>query len=552
MRMSRWVGPAVLGAVLAGVLVPSEALACGGFFCSRVPVDQSGENIVFGVHGRRVEAHVQIQYQGEAEKFAWVVPVPSLPGLSIGSPALFTFLAQATQPQFQLEWTRTCTSFQWPWMDVANESASPGSRGADGGVEPGVVVVSQEEVGPFDAAILQATDAQALRTWLVDNGYDLTSVGSDLLEPYVGTDAYFVALKLQKDRDVGDLRPIVLTMEDAAPGIPIRLTAVAARPDMPIRAYVLAEKRAVPVNYRHVLLNPTRVDWLNGGANYAALASGAVDEAGGHAFLTEFAGPSAPLAAGFGRGSFDTAALARLTHPVDFMRGIMQQSFPSDGTLLALLRRYIPLPQALRSNGVTEQSFYNFMEQFRADIDSDPGRAAFDAAGFAAELEESIVEPLARADALLDAHPYLTRLFTTMSAAEMTKDPEFDSNPDAPDVSNIHRAKASEESCEADFSQRRIRIELPDGTFFLTRRADGPLTTGPGALRVEQFSNTGGPTVLQDNAAGMAAAVRAVGGGVGGEGCGGCTSAALGPTLAGLLLGLQALRRRRNQGAVRG
>src|SRR5262245_11571312 len=90
MRMHGWGGVAALATVLVGVSLPSEALACGGFFCSRVPVDQSGENIVFGVDGRRVEAHVQIQYQGAAEKFAWVVPVPSLPQLSIGSPVLFT------------------------------------------------------------------------------------------------------------------------------------------------------------------------------------------------------------------------------------------------------------------------------------------------------------------------------------------------------------------------------------------------------------------------------------------------------------------------------
>ena len=53
-------------------LIPSEADACGGFFCSQVPINQSGERIIFSIEGTTVEAHVQITYSGEAKKFSWV------------------------------------------------------------------------------------------------------------------------------------------------------------------------------------------------------------------------------------------------------------------------------------------------------------------------------------------------------------------------------------------------------------------------------------------------------------------------------------------------
>lgn len=541
--MTRFTFAALAGAILcAGLFLPTEAAACGGFFCSTTPIDQSGENIVFGVDGDKVEAHVQIQYAGEAEKFAWVVPLHAKPTLSIGSPALFTYLARATQPQFRLEWQSQCGG---RWFDAVEESAptSAGSE-ADAG-SSGVVVVSREDVGPYDAAILTATSAEALTTWLTDNGYDLTASGEAAIEPYVQPGYYFVALKLQQNKGVGDLRPIVLNTEGNTPCVPIRLTAIAARPNMPIRAYVLSQKRAIPENYRHVLINETRIDWLSGGANYSQVASAAVDEAGGRAFLTEFAGPAADIAAGFRVSPYDTSRLAAIPHPVDFVEEVMMQGFQGDGSLMALFRKYIPMPASLQGS-VDEQSFYNAIWNYRDDIDNDPGRMTFDAAGFAAELEELVVKPLLRSQQLLNAHPYLTRLFTTMSAEEMTVDPEFDFNSDAPAVSNVHTAYAWADSCEEDWRKRRVKIMLEDGTYFFTTRGDGAFNEGPNALRIEQYSNVGPASLVQDNSRAIRDVVMGAGGGVDGEGCG-CTSGGLSSGFFALLGVIGLLRRGRKR-----
>jgi hypothetical protein len=37
---------------------------------------------------------------------------------------------------------------------------------------------------------------------------------------------------------------------------------------MDIRVFVLANDRAAPTNYRHVLVNPLKIDWLNLASNY--------------------------------------------------------------------------------------------------------------------------------------------------------------------------------------------------------------------------------------------------------------------------------------------
>src|SRR5262245_47235490 len=92
---------------LAALLVTADAFACGGTFCDSpppgrppMPVEQTGENIVFVMAQGVVEAHVQIQYNGDPARFAWLVPVPAAPTLSVGSEQLFLNLLNGTVPTF--------------------------------------------------------------------------------------------------------------------------------------------------------------------------------------------------------------------------------------------------------------------------------------------------------------------------------------------------------------------------------------------------------------------------------------------------------------------
>ncbi|MBN1203391.1 MAG: DUF2330 domain-containing protein [Myxococcaceae bacterium] len=532
---------AVWGALLtAGLLAAPPAEACGGFFCSRVPIDQAGERIVFGVRDDTVEAHIQIQYQGDAEKFSWVVPMPALPSLDVGSPLIFGFLDSRTQPRFQIEWQNFCGGGPRGDVLMDGDSAGPPQEGSAGG--GGVVVVSQQEVGPYDAAILQASEPTKLTDWLRDNGYDLTEQGAAALEPYVGQGNYFVALKLQQNKQVGDLRPIVLRFQGNRPCIPIKLTAIAARPDMPIIAYVLANKRAIPVNYRHVLINPTRIDWLRFGSNYASVATEAVDEAGGRAFLTEFAGAAEPIAQGFDAflPDYDTLRLSGKSHPVDFADELLRQGFTQDPAIPGMLRKYIPMPASLVQQGVKEPQFYNNLAQYRGDIDADPNRPPFDVSGFVQEIKDTIVTPAKKSLELLQAHPYLTRLYTTMSAEEMTVDPDFDFNSDAPDVPNLYTVKATLESCEAN---GRVRLELPDGRYWYTNFNAGPFDQGPSSLRIEQWSTVGPAAIVQDNSGRVNKALEDGGGGVGSCGCSSTEAGSAG--LLSLFFALWGARRRR-------
>ena len=57
---------------------------------------------------------------------------------------------------------------------------------------------------------------------------------------------------------------------------------------------------------------------------------------------------------------------------------------------------------------------------------------------FLTEVEELVIQPLEKTAKLFADQPYMTRFYTTMSAAEMTLDPEFDLNDELGDVSNSH------------------------------------------------------------------------------------------------------------------
>src|SRR3954447_17704337 len=95
---------AAAGLMATLIATPQRAHACGGFFCSTTPIDQSGEQIIFSVSQSHVTAHIQISYQGQAKDFAWVVPVQTKPTLSVGSQAVFQALSQRTSPQFTVDW----------------------------------------------------------------------------------------------------------------------------------------------------------------------------------------------------------------------------------------------------------------------------------------------------------------------------------------------------------------------------------------------------------------------------------------------------------------
>jgi hypothetical protein len=506
---SAWLAPFTLALLGA----PESALACGGFFCSSAsPVNQTAEQIVFAKNDDgTVTALIQIAYQGPSESFAWVLPIKGVPTVGVSSNSAIQSLTYATDPQYILEPTveGKCNELVYTPGAIADESGI--LAGSPNGPVPSVTVVAEGSVGPYDYVAIEPVDgledpAQVALEWLQDNGYDLAPQSSEVLGPYLAQDMNLIAFRLTKGNAVGSIRPVMITYEGAKPTIPIRPTAVAANADMGVRVWVLGKARAIPENYLGLELNEARIDWFYWQNNYDRVVAEAADEAGGQGFVTEFSGRTGEFAEliwtdyhdqqweAFNSTDYDTA-FDRMAAAASLFRGW-------DGVRDAI-GEATTLP-----SGVTLDEFGQNPEAYRNDpalvIDEDL---------FQERLVEWVVEPVRQTQLLIDAHPHMTRMYTTLSPEEMTLDPLFSFNADLPDVAREHRAEITY-YCNPNIYQYEApwRIRLESGVEFTGTQSVWPvaLANSPAAARIVTLSESGAPDVVLDNRGAIADVVSEV------------------------------------------
>ena len=88
-------------------------------------------------------------------------------------------------------------------------------------------------------------------------------------------------------------------------------------------------------------------------------------------------------------------------------------------------------------------------------------------------LDEAVVRPLREAQKNLDDNPYLTRLYSTVSPDEMTRDPLFTFNADLPEVPRERRAQAVRK-WDNECTLEGVNITLSNGeSFTVTDNLDG-------------------------------------------------------------------------------
>ena len=477
-------------------MTPTPAEACGGTFCDGVlpgdmPVNQTGETILFALDNGFVEAHVQIEYDGgDAEQFAWLVPVPEIPEVEVGSWRLVQSALAGTVPVYGFENNWVCEDMDPPPSTTGvGFIDSPDGGGTSG--RPDVVV--EDVVGAFQYVVLQGGTSDSVTQWLLDNGYSSDTEAPAILDDYITEGHVFVAFRLRHGLGVEDIHPVVIRYPGTEACIPIRLTAVAAEDDMRIRALFLGENRVVPTNYRHVQLNRARLNWLGLGSNYDDLVSMAVDAPGadGRAFITEYAGASSTVDTTLlDTSTYDSSVFADMpiVEVIDTLeqQDLVSCSGPTGCFWLhelasSLVHEFIPVPE-----GLTDGEFYSCLSCYAALIDGE----AWDAEAFMAAYDERIVAPMQHANDLLDTWPYLTRLYTTISPHEMTSDPMFTENPDLDDVANRHGAQRNQACCGNAMQLPGGRIIALEGTG--NTWPDWPEEM-PWAERVEEFTVAGGP-----------------------------------------------------------
>ncbi len=285
---------ATLAMATAVLLTPTEAEACGGFFCGQQPVDQQAERVVFAMNGDGTVTMIsQISYTGASEDFAWVLPlsaVPAVESLETFPQLALTGLDAQTGPQFVMP-----TDCPGLFLEDAATGGTGGGPSRSGG---GVEVHIRAEVGPYDVAVIESTDPMALYEWLRTEGYRVSSAMEPYIRVYTEEGMKFLALKLQDDADTSDITPFKFTLPGDVPSVPLRLTALAAEPEMGIAVFILGDMRYGPAGtWTEVDIDDSEIVWrpytYPMETNWAALVARAVDAVEGRGFVTEYAGSTA-------------------------------------------------------------------------------------------------------------------------------------------------------------------------------------------------------------------------------------------------------------------
>jgi MYXO-CTERM domain-containing protein len=358
-------------------------------------------------------------------------------------------------------------------------------------------VVFNATVGAFDVVVLQGGTSSEVIAWLDANQYQQNPLAQPILDDYLSKGYLFVALKLTGGAGVDEIHPIVIKYAGDTPCVPIKLTAIAATEDMEVRTFFLGKGRVVPTNYKHLVLNQARVDWTAATQTFLPAVTAAANEpvANGHGFVTEYAGPNFVSQGGLYNSQWDASAYPGLK-PEQLVPTLQKQGLVSCSggatctfyhpLIEGLMHEFLPPPA-----GVNDAAYYGCVACYLGQADL----SSWDGAAFGKALIERVIQPGVHAQSLLQTWPYVTRMLTTLSPAEMTEDPEFhedDSLP--PDGAKLFATR--QVACNGQSA-----MVLPGGRTIALVGGAWPAwdATMPWVDLIEEYPLKGAPIVLVDN-----------------------------------------------------
>jgi hypothetical protein len=268
------------------------------------------------------------------------------------------------------------------------------------------------------------------------------------------------------------------------------------------------------VNYRSLVLDDARIDWLSAGvfaagtlpkggvgpvgphvtrpSNYDAIVAAATREAGGHGFVTELGGPASQFRPVVW-WSLDAKELPSIAdqHYADGIDAIVAANrlFGSWDGWQDAIRGATSLPA-----GVSISEFARDPSRYR-------GLAKVDKLRLFELLREDVVKPVADAAAMFDRAPYLTRLYGVMGPNEMTVDPVFDYDVGLAQVSSVHVARQVIDCTPTPNRQDAAwRVRVPQGGVIAGKGRQWPAAdTMPANLKIVDLSGGGAGRVVKDN-----------------------------------------------------
>ncbi len=262
----------------------------------------TGHRMALSISNERTVLWDQIQYSGDPEDFAWVLPVGPGAVLEASSDAWFEALDAVTSTRVSSP-PLFCAGGGSGFSEGGSDGSCSGfgcsndEAGGDGGYgegyrldpEPddGVDVLHEGTVGPYETVTLHAEDGDSLQTWLTTHGYDLPPDIEPVIEAYVEEGADFIALRLAPGQGVRQMTPVRVVTPGASTILPLRMVAAGTGSSVSIVLYVLGEGRYdTDRPGAEVDLDELRWDWEAEESNWAELREDALADGG---FLTTYA-----------------------------------------------------------------------------------------------------------------------------------------------------------------------------------------------------------------------------------------------------------------------
>jgi len=186
------------------------AAACGGLVAPNGAIRLQRATTLVAWHGGVEHYLTSFSYQGSAQSFGWIVPLPAVPDkVEPGGKWTLQRLLRETRPQplFALDAGRATAS---------NASAAE--------------VLQQVQVDALDITVLRGS-GQAVLAWAKDNGFAVDAETHAHVLQYAKGSPIFMAAKYNTTRAAaqkllfGDGAPVLITMKLAHPWIPFEVLA---------------------------------------------------------------------------------------------------------------------------------------------------------------------------------------------------------------------------------------------------------------------------------------------------------------------------------------
>ncbi|MFK7988104.1 MAG: DUF2330 domain-containing protein [Sandaracinaceae bacterium] len=277
-------------ALVVSFFAAAPASAFCGFYVAPgdEPLKNDATMVVMMRDGTRTVLSMRNDYQGPAEDFAMVVPVPvvlSESDVRTLPAAVFQRVDRLAAPRLVEYWEQDpCARARPAIDDLLNASLGGGrprrrARRSGGGLQ--VRVEAQFEVGEYEIVILSADDSSDLETWLRQEHYRIPRGAAAALRPYVQAGQKFFVARVDVDRVRFEdgravLSPLRIHYDSDTFTLPVRLGMLNSSGTQDLLVHILSRTGRFEVaNYDNVTI-PTNFDVRNRtrtafGSFYAAL-----------------------------------------------------------------------------------------------------------------------------------------------------------------------------------------------------------------------------------------------------------------------------------------